>query len=81
MPIKSVTFDANSAQKLLDLKIKWENLIRTRANARLGSQVRRELDAVYFKALPTIIELTIAIDDDQVSRLIQSASKLLNQNE
>jgi len=75
--MNSSQFDANNAKKLLDLHISWEKLIRARNNARLGSQVRRELDAIYFKALPTIVDITKAADDSEVVRLVQVAGSLL----
>jgi hypothetical protein len=72
--------DASSktqGQELQDLFINWQKLIRERVNAREGTQVRRELDTIYLKALPTIVAITESVSDQEINGLIQVASKLL----
>ena len=63
----------------MDLFISWQDLIRQRAYAQPGTQERRELDIIYFKTLPVIVELTESVSDQEVDRLVQLANSLLKQ--
>ena len=66
---------------LLDLYIEWEAFLNRRINALPGSLARRELDTIYFKALPTIVELTEVVNDSEIEKLVKLASTLLEQRE
>jgi hypothetical protein len=64
---------------LLDLYIEWEIFLNRRINALPGSLARRNLDMIYTKVLPSIIEISESIDDSEINRLVKQASNLLNQ--
>ena len=76
----STSYDTQR-EALLDLYIEWEAFLNRRINALPGSLARRELDVIYFKALPTIVELTEVINDSEIERLVKLASTLLEQRE
>jgi hypothetical protein len=71
--------DSNNAQELLNLNIDWQRLITDRINAKPGSQVRHELDGVYFRTLPTIVAITEAVDDQEIGDLVRRAGQLLRE--
>lgn len=66
-------------KSLQDLFIDWQSLIRQRASARQGTQERALLDGVYMTTLPIILQITEAVDDTEVIRLVQVASGLLRE--
>jgi hypothetical protein len=69
----------NNAQSLLDLNIAWQALIRERSAARPGTQTRSEVDILYFKVLPTITAIAVAVSDREIGELVQVANSQLKQ--
>ena len=56
-------------------------MVRQRAGSRPGSQERSDLDIVYFKVLPMMVEITTAVDEIELGRLILAATSILRMRE
>lgn len=63
----------------MDLHIRWQSLIRERANYRQGTQARSELDNIYFNTMPTIVAITKSVSDQEMGELVKLAGNQLNQ--